>query len=157
MYGSNLWDLFSVAADKLFVSWNVMIRTTFNLPFATHRYLLYNLTDIPHLRVALIKRFVKFYKKLQLCVKPEIVHLFYLQKSNLRSVFGSNCSKICNKCNVADVNFVKSDHISMPIQICEDQKWRIPLLLNLTELRDNGSTDIPVADIIDMINFICCD
>ena len=156
MYGSNLWDLFSNSANKLFTSWNVLIRSTYNLPYATHRYILYNLCDIPHLRVALIKRFIRFYNKLQLCFKPEIVHLFNLQKSNHRSAFGSNCIKICDEYNVTNINFVERKQVSMPIKISDSQKWRVPLLYDLMALRDNGSTDIPEADIVQMINFICC-
>ena len=38
MYGSNLWNLFGDAAGKLYSAWNMLLKNTFGLPFATHRY-----------------------------------------------------------------------------------------------------------------------
>ena len=96
MYGSNLWDLYHLSADKLFLAWNFLIKYTYDLLFATHRQIIYNITYQTHLRVSIIRRFVNFYSKLSMCCKPEIVHLFNLQKSDVRSVFGRNCANICN-------------------------------------------------------------
>ena len=159
MYGSNLWDLFSVSADKLFISWNFMLRDTFNLPFATHRYILYNISKIQHLRVSLIKRFIKFHDKLSNCLKPEIQHLFNIQKWDCRSVFGRNYFNICNEFNVPAINYIDIRDIVMPIKIPDNEKWRLPLLYDLLYLRDGclDSTDIPRTDIDFMLNFICCD
>ena len=67
IYGSNLWDLFSSDCQKLFNSYNsynVMLRNVFNLDRTTHRYVLETLTDIPHLYVQLLGRFVTFVKSL---------------------------------------------------------------------------------------------
>ena len=158
MYGSNLWDLFNASAEKLYTSWNVHIKTTFKLPFATHRYIVYNLTDIPHLRVALQRRFIAFHDKLNMSYKPEVVHLFSLQKNDVRSVFGRNCAKICREYNTLSIDQVSREDISMPIKMRENDQWRIPFLNDLVALRDNhhGMTDIPQGDIDHMINFICC-
>ena len=46
IYDSNLWDLFSPDSQKLFNSYNVMVRHVFKLPRTTHRNLLETLTDI---------------------------------------------------------------------------------------------------------------
>ena len=38
IYGSNLWDLYSVDVERIYKSWNVTMRNVFNLPWTTHRY-----------------------------------------------------------------------------------------------------------------------
>ena len=154
MYGSNLWDLFSVAADKLYTSWNVHIRTTFNLPFDTHRYIVYNLSEIPHLRVSILRRFVTFYNKLKQSYIPEVINLFDLQKNDLRSVFGRNCFNIANENNIA-MDLVTRPQISMPtFNLPAVDEWRIPFLNDLLTLRDNDSHDIPREDLDSIIKFI---
>ena len=105
MYGSNLWDLFDCHAEKLYISWNVLIRTTFKLHFATHRYIVYNLTKIPHIRISLLKRFV------------------------------------C---------------LSMPIDINENDKWILPFLKELLNVRDGTSeTNLSALEINDIIDYLC--
>ena len=156
MYGSNLWDLYHVSAEKMFSAWNFFIKNTFSLPFATHRHIVYNITNKTHLRVALLRRFINFYKKLENCSKPELIHLFSLQKCDQRSVFGRNCSKICHEFNVVKINDIKLKDVSMPVLMDDSQNWRIPFLHDLLGLHDEPSCDIPKIDITQMIDFICC-
>ena len=151
MYGSNLWNLFSNSAEKLFVSWNVLLKTIFKLPYATHRYILYNICDIPHLRISLFKRFAKFYTKLENCMKPEITHLFHLQKSDPRSVFGSNCFSMCREWGVSPLNTVNLSDIKMPLSLPVDEEWRMNFIFDLLTV-----PDIPKCEIDYMLNFICC-
>ena len=130
------------------------IRTTFNLPFDTHRYIVYNLSDIPHLRVSLLRRFVTFYNKLKQSYIPEIINLFDLQKNDLRSVFGRNCINIANENNIA-MDLVTRPQISMPtFNLPAVDEWRIPFLNDLLTLRDNDSHDIPREDLDSIIKFI---
>ena len=79
--------LFSLHTEKLYTSWNILIRTTYNLHFATHRYIVHNIPKIPHIRISLLKRFVKFHNKLDNSTKPEVRHLFNIQKFDCRSTF----------------------------------------------------------------------
>lgn len=158
MYGSNLWDLYHSSADKMFSAWNFFIKNTYNLPYATHRHIVYNITEKTHLRVSIFRRFLKFYTKLEMCNKPEIVNLFYMQRYDQRSVFGRNCAKICHEYNVFNVNEVKYNDVSMPTLTDDSQDWRIPFLNDLLKLRnDNTHCDIPRSDIVQLIDYICCD
>ena len=59
-YGSVLWDLRSVEVTKLEKSWNVSVRRTFNLPWDTHCYLIEPVSNVPHIRTILAKRFLNF-------------------------------------------------------------------------------------------------
>ena len=109
MYDSNLWDLYHPSANKLFSAWNSLIKYTYNLPFATHKQILYNITEHTHLRVSIIRRFLNFYKKLSLCSKPEIINLFNLQKNDVRSVFGRNIANICHEFNYNNMLDIKRE------------------------------------------------
>ena len=59
-YGSNLWDLFAI--NDVYIAWNNVLRTVFDLPRCTHRYLLEPVTEFKHLFTLLINRFIKFYQ-----------------------------------------------------------------------------------------------
>lgn len=166
MYGSCLWDLFSKEATSLYTKWNNLVRNTYNLPFKTHRYIVNDLCiypsvdevkHIPHLRVSLIRRFLKFYNRLESCHRPEVVHLFNLQKCDRRSIFGRNCMNICNEYNVTCVKSVSFQSVSMPIPTNENDKWRVPFIRDILCLRFDDNCTIPRAELDDIINFICCD
>ena len=145
-----------MAAQKLYISWNVMIRTTFNLPFATHRFILQDIINVPHLRVQLLKRFVKFYSHLNNSVKPEIRHLLNLQKRDFRSHFGRNCQYLCRELNLINIENIDVSDISMPIKTVEFDSWRVPFLRDLVGLRGHPCTNLTETEINDFINHICC-
>lgn len=158
MYGSNLWDLYSTAADKLYISWNVLIKNTYDLPYATHRYILQEMFYQPHIRISLLKRFIKFYNNLKLSNKPQVRHLFQLQKSDFRSTFGGNCRHLCEEMNVNKIEDVVVSNISMPIKVNAQDAWRVPFLKELLSLRKGTyEADLTNTEISDLINHICCD
>ena len=158
MYGSNLWNLFSNEAEKLFSSWNILIKNTYDLPFPTHRYISQEMFHRPHIRICLLRRFVKFYNKLKLSNKPEVVHLFEIQQYDYRSSFGNNCKLLCNENNVARMEDINIENISMPIKLEERDSWRIPFLKELLSLRSGyGEVGISKTEMQDIINHLCCD
>ena len=61
-YGSNLWDLYGEDTEKLYKTWNIMIRMTFGLPREANKYLVEPISKKPHLKIQLIKRFLSFLK-----------------------------------------------------------------------------------------------
>ena len=156
-YGSNLWDLYNEAANKLYASWNVMVRKTFKLPFATHRYILYELSNKPHIRISLLKRFVKFYDKIKCCKKFEVRHLFNCQKADPRSVFGRNCINLCLEFKVCSVEEINIDCLKMPIGTSENDAWRVQFLKELLSIRDNFfDTDLSPNEIAEITSYVCC-
>ena len=156
MYGSNTWDLFGPAARKLFISWNVLVRNTFKLPFATHRFILQEIESGPHLKVQLCKRFIKFYNQLKNNVKPEIRHLFNIQKYDFRSNFGRNCQYLCNELNSSSIENINVSEVVMPIKTPEAESWRVPFLKDLLALREGSQSELNKNEIDTFINFICC-
>ena len=131
-----------------------MTRTSFNLPYATHRYILYNMTNIPHIRISLIKRFIKFYSRLESSFRPEVRFLFQLQKSDCRSVFGRNCFNICNEYNVTSPDKVDLTDISMPIKMPDTETWRIPFIFDIINSIGN-EIDLNNDDLNQILWHVC--
>lgn len=165
MYGSCLWDLYSIEATSLFIKWNNLIRNTYDVPYKTHRYIVNDLClypivgevkHIPHLRVSLLRRFLKFYTRLENCHRPEVVHLFNLQKYDRRSIFGRNCMNLCSEYHAASVNNINSQSVSMRIITNDSDKWRVPYIRDLLSLRSDETCNIPRANLDCMLNFTCC-
>ena len=63
-YGSNLWLFSSSATERLFTSWNNMIRMVWSLPNTTHRYFLEDISETPHLKASLYQRYLVFVKSI---------------------------------------------------------------------------------------------
>ena len=148
-YGSNLWDLGADSADKLWASWNVLLKSSFSLPHATHRYISNGIYGKPHLKSKLLRRFVNFYNSIRESDKNIIRVLFSTQHDDVRSTFGRNC-RLVNQSYIPNI----------PVYpIPDNQKWRIPLLNKLLNIRDaNLTVDYLTSEnIIHIINSLCCD
>ena len=130
-YGSNLWDLGADDSISLYSSWNKSIRTTYQLPIDSHRYVLQELCNKADLKACLLKRFSKFRTQIQNSNKPEVIHLFNLQKSDLRSTFGRNVA-ISNNGDVTTPEFTTPD----------DAVWSIDIIKELLD-SIHGSLEVP--------------
>ena len=111
---------------------------------------------IPHLRVSLLRRFLKFYTRLENCHRPEVVHLFNLQKYDRRSIFGRNCMNLCSEYHATCVNNINSNSVCMRIITNDCDKWRVPYIRDLINLRSDENCTIPRAYLDYMLNYICC-
>ena len=104
--GSPLWDIFSREFQMLENSWNVSIRNTYNLPFNTHRVLIGPISELPHLRTFLVKRFLSFVQKVKNSEKGRISHILKHVINDCRSICGNNMRNILlqtNKTNVLEL------------------------------------------------------
>ena len=63
-YGSVLWNLYGKEATMVYNTWSVSIRRMFELDRKTHRYLIEPISGMPHIRQALVSRFLNFASKL---------------------------------------------------------------------------------------------
>ena len=133
-YGSNLWDLYSDYADRLYKSWNVMVRMFFNIPRDTHRNLIAPISSTSHLKIKLVKRFIKFYQSIEKCDKPHLKYLLSKQKNDVRSVFGRNVRNNYDEAGTDNISLVNLDNIHYEPLPNEDY-WRIPLVKELLDAR----------------------
>ena len=146
-YGSPLWDLNSKEAFSFYSTWNVMIRNAFNLPFATHRYILKELSAYKHLQRNLYNRFKNFCLSVERANRPEILHLYNIQKYDCRSSFGRNYRNIV----------FRPKDIDIPYNVPMDCQWRVELTRGLVDIMNKrSSVDLSNAEVQDMLNYVCC-
>ena len=128
MYGSNLWDLSSVYADSMWKTWNATVRGLYNLPYATHRFILEAIAETEHLKLKLYRRFNRFKDKIRSSANPLVTNLYDIQHQDLRSVFGRNC------------HIVTQMPIDTVYSVPADEGWRVTSASDLLEARDNPQT-----------------
>ena len=158
-YGSSLWDLYSKEVIKIFSSWNVTVRNVFKLPRTTHRYFIEPVSGHTHPKTMLCTRMVRFLETLLICSKGSVRYLASIKKNDRRSLLGSTISKIVNELDIARNSLVSGAAKNMLyFPPPNGEKWRIPLLSELLDVREERSTvpGFEPAEIESMINEICC-
>ena len=127
---------------NVFAAYNVSIRQAYNLPFATHRYLIQSLIQHPHIEIRLCSWFIKFVENKENCCKNVIRLLSELCKTDNRTVYCSNIVNISKQCSV-DPNMICQSIVKTEMQyfkIPVGEEWRTDLLMNvvLTKLGHQG-------------------
>ena len=138
-YSSSLWNLCSTQCERIYTSWNIAIRMIFKVPNKTHRYLIESLSQTPHVKTMLSSRFMQFHDSLIENKKSCIRLLASLCTSDKKTSLGRNLSQIqrnldCNREELSS-GFIK-EHMKYS-SVPEEEQWRIPLLLNLLDVRNN--------------------
>ena len=93
-YGSQLWDLFSIEAERLEKSWNISQRILLDIHRNTHRYFVEPLSGTQHIQTSLHRRFIKFIDKINYSNKPVMRYMLSLINRDCRSTTGKNLRKI---------------------------------------------------------------
>ena len=138
-YGSSLWSLQSKECEKLYRTWNVTIRTAYNLDKKTHRFLIEPISGL-HLKTILLARYVTFYQGLVSSPKFVVRFLARLVERDLRTLMGSTLDYLLKDCNLNDdfgmlrKQLVKKNchYVSPPV----DCEWVALLTHELISLRD---------------------
>ena len=153
LYGSSLWDIYSENSTKLWTAWHKFVKITFDLPFATHTYLLNDIIQCDHIKLMVIKRFLKFQRRLAMSSNPYIKVLLRHQTNDWRSSYGRNIMNICRDAQAADINSIDINMIQVnPVPVGEE--WRIPLLKDLLDYQDTFLSETEVKLVL---NSVCCD
>ena len=154
--GSPLWDFNSNSFESLCKTWNVSVRIMFDLPRTTHRYLLEPLTEKPHMKFTLMKRFLKFCDQLRSSKKSVLKSMVNMCETDTMTKTGNNLRTIMLLTNKNAVLEVKDSDLSSKIykQIPEGEEWRVPLLNELIEARYNRDMlqEFSYEEIGDMID-----
>lgn len=155
LYGSQLWDIYSADAGKLWATWHKIIKWEFQLPLPTHRYLLYGVSECNHVRKLITNQFLNFYQNIISSDNPNITLLHNAQCSDMRSVYGRNIRNICMEAKVHNILQVNCNSIDInPVPAGEE--WRLPLLLDLLHCRDNNPGFLTNDEIQLMMDHTCC-
>ena len=132
-----------------------MVRYFFDIHRTTHRFLIQPISYTSHLKVKLVKRFTQFCKTLSTCDKPQLKYLSKIQQTDYRSVFGRNVRNICEEAKVSTLDEVFISNISyMPTP--RDEEWRIPLVIELLELKAGRlNSNLTIQEIETILNDTC--
>ena len=158
-YGSGLWNLFSTNCDRLYKSWNVAVRVSYEVPPTTHRYLIEPLSGMLHAKSMLCTRLVKFTEQLSRSRKPVVNLLTMLSKGDRRTTLGKNLGKIRMDLGGLEpsCNNIRK-HMSY-FAVPEEELWRISFLKELQEVsrKERYVENISDEEAKMMMNALCID
>ena len=139
-YGSTLWNLYGREANMLYNSWSTSIRKMFRLDRKTHRYLIEPISQMEHLKCAILKRFISFTQKLATSPKAAVRELYSLLGKDCRSTIGANHRRIMLECSPdANTELTLKDVETKGFEATPiDQKWRCDLIKELIAIRDGS-------------------
>ena len=123
----------------IFNTWNTSVRKIFRLDRTTHRYFIEPISHVSHIKISLMKRFMKFTEKLTSSSKRSTRNIFNIIKHYCRSITGRNMRNIMQYCGKNRIHETTPNAVSKkcyrPIPIQE--MWRVNILEELLEIRDN--------------------
>jgi hypothetical protein len=157
-YGSVLWNLSSKHVQKLEKTWNVSVRRMFNLPWQTHCYLVEPVSQQPHVRKLMARRFLNFVQSIRRSKKIAIRNLLKSIEFDTRSVTGQNLRNLLLQSNVLDIQKLKgSDVTSEYRSISEEDQFRVGFINEIIEVMNNN---LEIADFTDdelgeLLEFLC--
>ena len=135
--GSSIWRLESKEASELVSSWNKNVKLMFDLPWATHRWILEEITG-SNLKIMLLSRFINFANAIKKSNKKAMKFLLSLVASDVRSITGSNFRSILINTGVKVLpGLTKSVEIKKHtlFQVPEVDQWKVPPLQSLLKAR----------------------
>ena len=127
--GCQLWKMDSKEYDKVVSTFNKSIKIMYDLPWATHRYLIEPLIESQHVSRTLIKRFMSFISSIKKSGKPNIIQLLDLVKRDTRTTTGFNLRTIMiltGKNSIEELEAGHSDFAYHPID--PNEEWRVKFI-----------------------------
>ena len=119
----------------------------YDLPWATHRYLIEPLTGLPHVRRVLVGRYISFVKMIQKSDKFSVIQLLNTILRDVRFTTGSNLRTIMlltdNNC-IEDLEHGRTDvkyHV-----IDESEAWRVDFIKEVVDVKC-GNLLVPGFDL----------
>ena len=144
---SSIWKLNSQDAFRLYAAWNKNLKVMYDLPWATHRWILEEITG-KSLQLMLLKRFLKFINSMLKTNKPSLKYLLNTVSKDVRSVTGSNMRTLLLRTGVQAVpgkTLLSSIRVKRLFEVPEGEEWRVPLLHSLLQIR-SGSFKLEFDD-----------
>ena len=163
-YGSPVWSLNSEEHQKLFRSWNTVVKIIWDLPYATHTRFIESLTEVPHLKSMLHSRYIGFISNLNDSKKPQLKMLFNSCQLNQLSNTGRNISELlkCYEMESLD-RLIEKKHVIKKMRVYpleEGEDWKIKFLEELSLIK-KGFLDVDMelkeSDIEIMLESVATD
>ena len=130
----------------------------YGLPKETHSYFVEAISERPHLKTFIIKRFLNFTKQIEKSKKVALKSLLNTIKYDTQSVTGNNLREIMLLVEKNDFSELVPEDASkiMYEDIPEEDSWRVSFLQELLEIRMGeyqvkGFTEGEISDLIQSI------
>ena len=146
VYGSILWNLYGREAKMMINTWSTSMRKMYRLDRRTHRYLLEPISEMEHLKSALMKRFLSFTEKLVNSPKIAVRNIYKILGSDCRSTTGANIRRISLEYDADPVKGPLRSDIKVFIPTPEGEEWRSGIIKELIQIRDGQLSSIGWTD-----------
>ena len=131
----------------------------FNLPLQRHRYFVEPLTEQPHLKKVLFRRYLSFKSRIENSTKRPLKNLLMLSRKDIRTTTGRNLRLLMILLGKNSVDDLSVDDIdSMEYHtISENEAWRVDLIQELIAVRENEGeiTGFTSKELDDILNHVC--
>ena len=157
--GSCLWDLFSAEAVTVYSTWNTAMKLMMNLPIQTHIKLIETLSQIPHIRSVLMRRFLNFLEQIEKSGKEGCKMLLRTVKNDTNSITGSNLRNILLETEKISIQELSpSDCLQIKyFPLNEEENWKVRILNELIDATNEqlGVSNFDIEELQTMFNHAC--
>ena len=156
--GSQLWKIGSKEYGKVESTFNRSVKIMYDLPWATHRYLIEPLVGSQHVSRILAKRYLSFVEKIEKTGKTSVKQLLELIKKDVRMTTGHNLRSImilAGKNTIEELEVGKTDFEYHRVE--ESEEWRINFVKEVVDLR-YGDLHVPgmgVDELNEILEYLC--
>ena len=130
----------------------------YDLPWATHRYLIEPLSGLPHIRKILGKRFLSFISMVRSSSKYALVQLLEAVVGDARCTTGSNLRNIMLMAGKNRIEELDEGDIDIEYhEILESEAWRVDFIKEVVELK-YGDLSLPgftEEELEEIQNYLC--
>ena len=139
-------------------TYNRSVKIMYDLPWATHRYLMEPLVGSQHVSRILAKRYLSFIDKVKKSGKTSVKELLDLIRKDVRLTTGHNLRSImilAGKNSIEEMEVGKTDFEYHKVE--ESEEWRIKFIKELIDLRhgDLQVTGMNVDELKEILEYLC--
>ena len=131
----------------------------FDIPRESHRYLIEELTERPHLKSTLIKMFLSFTEQIMNSSKVALKCLYNILKYDTQSVTGFNLRKIMlllEKTSIDELKPSDANEIKY-FPVPDSESWKIDIINEITDIKFGIKSlhDFPHEELDAILNNLC--
>ena len=129
----------------------------YRLDRRTHRYLIEPISEMEHLKSALVKRFLSFTEKLRNSPKVVVQNIYKILGSDCQTTTGANARRITLEYNTDLINGPSRNDITTFATTPEGEEWRSEMIKELIQVRDGemNSIEWTTEELQETINHLC--
>ena len=160
LYGSNLWQIDTDDYQKLIKSWNIAVKTIWDLPHPTHTRYLESLSPVPHLEAVLTGRYLGFIQNLWKSKKTLLNLIFSSCFQDLRSLTGQNLRFLLQKHGKLSLADLIADRVvikkSRVYPLPDEEVWKTKIIEDICLLKkDQLEIAFDLENLEDILQHIC--